>query len=65
MPLFEAGRARATERPILTGSNREMCRSWNGWELGWQASMTTLDITSLNVSLPGSTSKGKSDYTCL
>ncbi len=32
--LLGAGRARATERPILTGSWRVMCLSWNGCELG-------------------------------
>lgn len=35
--LFWAGRQRATDLPILTGSSRYTCRSWNGCELGRQA----------------------------
>lgn len=41
--LFWAGRQRATDLPILTGSSRYTCRSWNGCELGRQANTASAE----------------------
>ncbi|TNN65214.1 hypothetical protein EYF80_024621 [Liparis tanakae] len=41
--LFWAGRHRATDLPILTGSSRYTWRSWNGCELGRQANTASAD----------------------
>lgn len=41
--LFCAGRQRATDRPILTGSSRYTCLSWNGCELGRQANTASAE----------------------
>ena len=41
--LFWAGRHRATDLPILTGSSRYTCRSWNGCELGRQVNTASAE----------------------
>lgn len=49
--LFWAGRHRATDLPILTGSSRYTCRSWNGCELGRQANTASAEGIDLGLSV--------------
>ena len=43
--LLAAGRARATDLPILTGSAKATCRSWNGCELARHVNTARADIS--------------------